>query len=66
MRFLIPVIGLFLVGCAAQSVPVVMVHKDGRSAQCGPYSLHGLVANSSAIREQQCIEDYKQQGYVRQ
>jgi hypothetical protein len=66
MRFLILAFGVFLVGCAAQSQPVVMVNSAGRLVQCGPYSLHGMVATSSAIREQQCIEDYKQQGYVRQ
>lgn len=57
---------LVLSGCVAMSEPVTMVNPaNGQTAKCGPYSLHGMVANASALREVQCVEDYKQQGFVR-
>lgn len=55
-------------GC--ETTPVKMVHpKTGKVVQCGPYytglspdfKLQGI-----AMRESQCIQDYKEQGYVRQ
>lgn len=55
---------LILVGW--QPAAVVMVHPvSGREVQCGPYSAVGLRSHASAVQEGQCIQDYKEQGYVR-
>lgn len=36
----------------------------GATATCGPYSMVGG-GYSAAVREAQCVRDYKEQGYVR-
>lgn len=67
MRFLILAVGVFLVGCASDAPIVTMVYpKTGAKAQCGPYGNNALRANANALREAQCIQNYKEQGYVRQ
>jgi hypothetical protein len=54
-----------LAGCAS-TTPVIMRHPDGRTAQCGPYSLVGIVNQIQARdRERDCIGDYQRQGYER-
>jgi uncharacterized lipoprotein YajG len=64
--FLILVSGLFLLGCSYTQPVVLLNPKTGSKAQCGPYDNAGIKAAATAMRESQCIEDYKQQGFVRQ
>lgn len=53
-----------LAGC--QSEPIFLRHPDGRTVQCGPFAERGVHGQAAAaMREAQCIEDYKQQGYQR-
>jgi len=60
MRFLlIPL--LFLAAC---STPIEMVAPNGRIVSCGPFSMTGG-GEAASRREAQCIQDYKEQGYVR-
>ena len=43
---------------------VMLRHPDtGRTAKCGPYLWDDTV--SLAMREAQCIQDFKEQGFVR-
>lgn len=58
---------LLLLAACAQSVPVVLVHPDGRMVQCGPYPIggYGNQAIAAATSEVQCIQDYKEQGFLR-
>jgi hypothetical protein len=37
----------------------------GETAICGPYKNNDLNATAAAMQEHQCIQDYKEQGYVR-
>lgn len=53
---------LLLSGCTA---PVMMRNSDGVTVQCGPYNSAGLPGLSAGRREAQCIQDYKEQGFVR-
>lgn len=56
-------LALLVVACTKA---VVLVNPEtGQMVQCGPYSTSAFVANANALRERQCIEDYKEQGYVR-
>lgn len=40
--------------------------QTGQAAQCGPYRTGGIGAEAGAVMAVQCVNDYKQQGYVRQ
>lgn len=61
MRYL--VLLLFLAGC--QTAPVIMQNPQGQTVQCGPYPEGGMQGINTAAREAQCVQDYKEQGYVR-
>lgn len=69
MRWIL-ILGLVvLVGCQ-QTAPVVLKHpKTGKTVQCGPYHI-GLSGDFKmegiAMQERGCIEDFKEQGYLRQ
>ena len=54
-----------LIGCAAE--PVFLKHPGtGQTAKCGPYyDTFGRTGVAEAMREAQCIQDYKDQGFVR-
>lgn len=55
-----------LLAVAACSTPVKMQHPStGRVVQCGPYPNGAGQAMAGAVREAQCINDFKGQGYVR-
>lgn len=65
MRWTAILLALGLAGC---SDAITMRHPDtGQTAQCGPFwgGLSGAAINQVAQREAQCIQDYKEQGYVR-
>lgn len=63
MRYIVLVASLAVAGCTDA---VMMRHPTtGVVAKCGPYSYTAGQANASAIRESECVNDYKQQGYVR-
>ena len=60
----VPLVLGILGGCS--SAPVHLKHPDtGEMAQCGPYLSTGMAATGGALREAQCINDYKEQGYLR-
>lgn len=53
-----------LLALAACTEPVYLRHSEsGDVIQCGPYEKEGSGAH--ALQEAQCINDYKEQGYVR-
>lgn len=54
---------VLLAGCATS--PVYLRHPDGRTAKCGPYDARPINSFSSAERERGCIQDFKDQGFVR-
>lgn len=57
---------LVLVGCALTTQPVYMTNpKNGGVVQCGPYDKRGDNAIAAAMHETQCIQDWKEQGYIR-
>jgi hypothetical protein len=65
MRRLAIVMMLGLAACS-QTIPVYMKNlSTGKIAQCGPYKNNDLNATAAAMHEKQCIEDYKEQGFVR-
>lgn len=53
-------------GCA-QTDPVHMTNPNtGVVAQCGPYTVRGLQGPVAAAQhEAQCIQDFKEQGFIR-
>jgi hypothetical protein len=55
----------FVVSCTES---IVMKHRDGRVATCGPYALGMTMGDDTAVamREAKCIDDFKAQGFVRQ
>lgn len=58
------VMALALAACT--TAPIYLKHgKTGRVVECGPYFYSAAVSVAAAVREAQCIEDYKQQGYRR-
>ena len=63
MKKLIPIL-LILAACTTD--PVFMRHPEtGQTVQCGPYDSGGVKATAAALHEAQCIQDYKEQGFVR-
>ena len=57
---------LLLIGCSL-TTPVYLAHpQTGATVQCGPYSAAGVGrALAASQHETQCIQDWKEQGYVR-
>lgn len=46
--------------------PITMVDtRTGETRTCGPFYLSG-VSDMTALRERKCVQDYKEQGFVRQ
>lgn len=64
IRNAVAVIALTLAGCT--TAPIYLKHTEtGRVVECGPYFYSAAVSVAAAVREAQCIEDYKEQGYHR-
>ena len=61
--------GLLLVGCASVEAAYLKHPQTGQVVQCGPYTYVILRASgepeAAAARQRQCIEDYKEQRFVR-
>lgn len=55
---------LVLAGCA-DSTTYLKNEKTGQVVKCGDQHAVTLAESAIQAREAQCIEDYKQQGYVR-
>lgn len=65
MRIFAVLMLLVLTGCLTTD-PIYLRHpQTGKTVQCGPYDSRALHAQASAIREGQCTEDFRAQGYVR-
>lgn len=63
MRYSFILAALLLAGCAE---PVYLKHPDGRTIQCGPFDRDFTsTAESAAIRERGCVDDYQRQGFIR-
>lgn len=63
MRYL-PIL-LLLAACVATD-PVILKHpKTGQTVQCGPYSGRGEGPGAAVMHEIQCIQDFKEQGFIR-
>ena len=56
-----------LTGCLGMTAPVYLQHSTTTDmVVCGPYPRDDPIAGTStALREAQCIQDYKRQGYER-
>ena len=67
MRYLIPIFGCLLTSCALyHTEPVFLKHPtSGKTVQCGPYKMVSMDNTDVALRELQCIQDFKDQGYQR-
>ena len=64
MTRLIVVVSVLLAGCTQG---ITMRHPDGRTAECGGMAFHGpALVMVAPIRERECINDFKEQGVVRQ
>lgn len=63
MKKLILIGVLLLAGCS--SAITMKNPRTGETAQCGPYAVAGIAAMATPQREAQCIQDFKEQGYVR-
>ena len=60
MKRLLLLVVMALAGCTS---PVEMRHPEtGAIIRCGPYAIGEI---GEARREAQCINDFKEQGYVR-
>ncbi len=60
--------GLLLVGCASVEAAYLKHPQTGQVVQCGPYTyviLRAFDGPALAARQRQCIEDYKEQRFVR-
>lgn len=65
MKWLLAPLAILLIGCTSATQPVYLVNADGATVQCGPYDNHAMKSAASALRESQCINDYREQGYHR-
>ena len=65
MKPLLLVLVLLVAGC--QTTAVLLKHPTtGKVIQCGPFSKAGNVGELAAAQhESQCIQDFKEQGYLR-
>jgi hypothetical protein len=52
---------------ACSTTPIVYLKnpQTGQSTTCGPYKNNDSNAMAAAMQEKQCIQDYKEQGYIR-
>jgi hypothetical protein len=65
-RTLFPALCLALIGCTTSAV-TLKNPATGQTAQCGPYLVEGVgQPGSVAQREARCIDDFQNQGFVRQ
>ncbi len=65
MRFIFCLLIVALIGCSQTPIVYMKNPLNGQIATCGPYKNNDLNATAAAMQEHQCIEDYKQQGYLR-
>lgn len=68
MKSFIAILVVSALAACAQTKGVTMIHpQTGKTAQCGPYYVQGSINGNMAatMQEAQCIQDYKEQGYVR-
>jgi hypothetical protein len=65
MRFLMFLFLVSLVGCTHTPIVYMKNPLTGQSTTCGPYKNNDLNATAAAMQEHQCIQDYKEQGFVR-
>lgn len=63
MNKLIPL--LFLLAGCTDSTVYMKNAKTGEVVKCGSYHPVSLVENSKKDRDLRCVDDYKEQGYVR-
>lgn len=59
---------LFLVSCASSQKVVLRHPATGEMVTCGPYLVGGNIASAARTAQNElryCIEDFKQQGFVR-
>jgi len=55
---------LFMPACT--TAPIAMQNpQTGQTATCGPYPAGGTTGMNTAMREAQCIQDFKEQGFLR-
>jgi hypothetical protein len=60
------IFALAFVVLSACAETVYLRHPEmGKIVKCGPYRTTGIAAEAAAVREIQCIVDYKEQGYIR-
>jgi hypothetical protein len=65
MRWIAVFSALALLACV-HTDPVYMRNATtGKVVVCGPYRNNGVNAEPAATHERQCIQDYKEQGFVR-
>lgn len=65
MRYAVLVGLLLLVACQTTQPIYLQNPVTGQRVQCGPYDGSGIQASASVVRESQCVQDFKEQGYVR-
>jgi hypothetical protein len=63
MKKLIP-LALLLAGCTDSTV-YLKNPKTGDIVKCGDFHAQTLVENTHEARDAKCIDDYKEQGYLR-
>ena len=56
---------LFVAACARTEAVYLKNSGTGQVVQCGPYDNRSLKSAATAVREAQCIQDYKEQGFAR-
>ena len=58
---------MFLLTSCQTDAVILQNPQTGKTAQCGPYytGLDGGIGKGIPAREAQCIQDYKEQGFVR-
>lgn len=64
MRYIVILFLVILIAGCTQTV-YMKNQKTSEVVECGPYQAGGIPALAGAMREAQCIRDYKEQGYVR-
>jgi hypothetical protein len=65
MRWVVVFSALALLACS-HTDPVYMKNAaTGKVVVCGPYKNNDFNATAAATHEQQCIQDYKEQGFLR-
>lgn len=64
MRLMI-VVGLVLLSGCTTSAVTMQNPQTAEVVRCGPYSNLGIAGLATPQREAQCIQDYKERGFVR-